>query len=63
MGLRKKISIGLWVWWVLIEKFVFLWKKWCVFGWKLGFAMGLRKECWGAGRRRRQKAGFAFIGF
>ena len=24
MGLRKKISIGLWVWWVLIEKFVFL---------------------------------------
>ena len=24
MGLRKKISIGLWVWWVLIEEFVFL---------------------------------------
>ena len=23
MGLRKEIFVGLWVWWVLIEKFVF----------------------------------------
>ena len=23
------------------------WKKWCVFGWKVGFATGLKKERWG----------------
>ena len=29
----------------------------------MGFAVGLRKECWGASRRRRQSASFAFITF
>ena len=34
--LRKEISVGLWVWWVLIEEFGY--------GGYGVFAMGLRKE-------------------
>ena len=29
-----------------LRNFCFWWKKWCVFGWKVGFAVGLRKEHW-----------------
>ena len=29
-----------------LRNFCFWWKKWCVFGWKVGFAVGLRKERW-----------------
>ena len=52
-----------------LRNFCFWWKKWCVFGWKVGFAVGLRKEHWGRKVYRvlwdwgRSVGGEKFIGF